>query len=62
MRERYPDSIEILSMLAYMGAIAEDREFAKEAFDLLGDTYVDSVWDGPGRFVHCRRWAETGEW
>lgn len=62
MRERYPDSIEILSMLAYMGTIAEDREFAKAAFDSLGDTYFDSVWDGPGQFVHCRRWAETGEW
>lgn len=62
MRKRYPDSLEIRSVTALMATIAEDREFAKESFDLLGDAYLPDVWRKPERFTHYRHWAETGEW
>jgi hypothetical protein len=61
MRKKYPKSIEILSMNARMAAIAGDREFARESFDLLGDQYLSSVWQKPDRFVSCRTWAQTGK-
>jgi hypothetical protein len=28
----------------------------------IGDQYLPSVWRKPERFVHCRNWAETGQW
>lgn len=62
MRERYPQSLEIRSMAARMAVRAGDREFAKESFDLLGDTYLPNVWRKPERFTHFRNWAETGKW
>jgi len=62
MRERYPDSIKILSQIAKTATAAEDREFAKASFDQLGDVYLPSVWRKPERFIHYRNWAETGQW
>ncbi len=34
----------------------------KAAFDELGETYLESVWKKPERFVHYRTWAQTGKW
>jgi hypothetical protein len=62
LREKYPRSLSLLSDCALLGGMAEDREFAKEMFDALGDAYLPSVWRKPERFVHVKHWAETGKW
>jgi len=62
MCRKYPDSIEIVSNAALLASTAQDREFAKEMFDRLGDTYLPGIWRKPERFVHCRNWANTGKW
>jgi hypothetical protein len=62
MREKYPDSLEVLSQCALLAAQAEDRPFAKAMFDKLGSSYLASVWRKPERFTHVKHWAETGVW
>ena len=42
--------------------MASDQAYAKEMFDLLGDTYLPSVFPKPASFAHYRHWAETGKW
>jgi hypothetical protein len=62
MRKKYPESLDIISQTAMLATLAEDRALAKEMFDQLGDTYLKDVWSKPERFVHYRKWAETGAW
>jgi len=62
LRQKYPESVDILSHLALLAAMANDRETAKAAFDELGDTYLPGVWGKPERFAHVRKWAQTGKW
>ena len=62
MLERFPDSVEIRNVIPMMAVLAQDREFAKEAFDRLDGTYLPLMWRKPQRYVHYRHWAETGEW
>jgi hypothetical protein len=57
MRRAYPQSLDILSEAASLAVNAEDREFAKAMFDLLGDRYLSSVWKKPEYFLDCRKWA-----
>ena len=62
LRQKYPDSLEILSQTALLAATAEDREAAQAAFKELGETYLPDVWRRPERYVHARHWAQTGTW
>lgn len=62
LRQKYPESLELLSNCAKLAAYAQDREFAKEMFDQLGMRFVRNVWRTPERFVHVKNWAETGRW
>jgi len=62
IREKYPRSISLLSGCALLGGLAQDREFAKEMFDALGDNYLPEIWENPERFAHVKHWAETGKW
>jgi hypothetical protein len=62
LREKHPASVALLSSSALLGALAEDRAFAKEMFDQLGMTYLPRVWGKPTRFTHVKHWAETGNW
>ena len=62
LRKKYPDSLSIENWCAKMGTKGNDREFAKAAFERLGDTYVKDVWKKPERFVHFCGWAMTGKW
>ncbi len=62
LREKYPESLEILSQSAMLATMGQDRELAKEMFAQLDGRYLPSVWRKPERFVHYRTWAETGEW
>jgi hypothetical protein len=62
IREKYPRSLSILSDCAMLAGLAQDREFAKEMFAALGNTYFRQTWGSPERFVHVKHWAETGQW
>lgn len=62
MRQKYPRSVEIISHTAMLAAMAEDRDLAKQMFDQLGERYLPEIWKKPERFVHYRKWAETGQW
>ncbi len=62
LRKKYPKSLEILSQTARLACMGRDRMIAKEAFEDLGDTYLEGVWGKPERFVHFRTWARTGQW
>jgi len=62
LRKKYPDSVSIENWCAKMGTLGNDREFAKAAFERLGDSYIEAVWKKPERFVHFRGWAMTGKW
>lgn len=59
---KYPDSETNLSRAAFIATLGNDREFAKECFDLLGDRCVPEVWLVNGRMCHYRNWAYTGKW
>jgi Domain of unknown function (DUF4034) len=60
--KKYPNSETNLSRAAFIATLANDREFAKECFDLLGDRCVPKVWLVNGRMCHYRNWARTGKW
>lgn len=62
LRQKYPESGEILNYTAKLAALAGDRELAKEMFALMGNTYVENVWKSPAQVIQFRHWAETGEW
>ena len=62
MRDKYPESLEILSGSAHLAVLAEDRAVAGKLFEQLGDRYLADTWRTPKRFVRCRRWAQTGRW
>ena len=62
LRTKYPDSLRIINEAALLATMATDQAYAKEMFDLLGDTYLPSVFPKPERFAHYRNWARTGKW
>lgn len=62
MKQKYPASIKVDNYCARLGTLGSDRDYAKSAFDRLGDEYVKSIWKKPERFVHFRGWAQTGKW
>lgn len=61
MLEKYPESLNILSMAALLSTLADDRASAKKWFELLGDRYLQSVWRTPDAFVYRRLWANGGK-
>jgi hypothetical protein len=62
LREKYPDSGEIINYTAKLASLAGDRDLAREMFSLMGNTYVESVWKSPEQVIQFRHWAETGAW
>ena len=62
LRKKYPDSLRFINEGALLATMASDQAYAKEMFDLLGDTYMRSVFSKPDRFAHYRNWARTGQW
>jgi len=61
IRKQYPDSIDKLHTAALFSVAAGDREYAKELFGIIGDTFLPGIWRSPEQFLKCRHWAETGE-
>jgi len=62
MMQRYPDSLEIRSQAAKLGAMAGDFAFAKEQFAAIGKEYHASVWCDGNEFVIYRTAARRGRW
>jgi len=58
MRERYPDSLEIVAATASLAVRAADSVFAKEMLDRVGDTFIPSVWSSPEAFRRDRAWSD----
>ena len=58
MRERYPNSLEIVGFTAALATEAEDHRLAKEMYDRLGDTYLPTVWASQQGFLRNRAWAD----
>lgn len=61
MRQRYPDSLNILNITAMLATLAEDWPMAKESYTRIGDTYLAMVWWKPERFIHFRNLAMAGQ-
>ena len=62
LRVKYPDSLQLTNEAALLATMASDQAYANEMFDLLGNTYLPSVFPKPERFAHYRHWAKTGSW
>jgi hypothetical protein len=59
MRQRYPESLEILSAYCQLACLAGDRPQAKKLFDELGNSVMQSIWGSKDNFVRYRAWAES---
>lgn len=57
MRQRYPESLEILTSYARVACLAEDRIVARKLFDQLGGRMVSGGWRDENSFRRCRNWA-----
>jgi hypothetical protein len=57
LRQRYPDSAEILNTYCRLACIAGDKTHAKTLFDGIGDGIVTYCWGERKRFFQLRRWA-----
>jgi len=57
MRQRYPDSLEILSSYCQLACLAEDRVLARKLFDELGGRMITGAWSDQKNFRHCRNRA-----
>ncbi len=62
LRKKYPDSLAFINEAALLATMASDQAYAKEMFELLGDTYLPAVFRKPESFTHYRHWAQTGSW
>lgn len=57
MRQRYPDSLAIVSGYCRLACIAEDRVLARKLFDELGGRMVGDIWGDQKKFQNYRNWA-----
>ncbi|MFN2542630.1 MAG: hypothetical protein ABR514_10765 [Chthoniobacterales bacterium] len=57
MRQRYPESLEILSSYCRLACLADDRVTARKLFDELGGRMVSGSWRDQNAFRRCRNWA-----
>ena len=57
MRQRYPNSMEILSDYCWLACLAEDRALARKLFDELGGRMVAAIWSDQKNFQNYRQWA-----
>ena len=57
IRQRYPDSLELLSGYCRLACLAEDRVVARKLFDELRGRMIASVWGDQKNFQNYRHWA-----
>jgi len=61
IRQRYPDSLELLSGYCRLACLAEDRVVARKLFDELRGRMIASVWGDQKNFQNYRNWAYSRE-
>jgi hypothetical protein len=57
IRQRYPDSLELLSGYCRLACLAEDRVVARKLFDELGGRMIANIWGDQKDFQNYRNWA-----
>ena len=57
MRQRYPDSLEILNAYCRLACLAGDRVSARKLFDELGGRMITNVWGDQDNFRQWRNWV-----
>jgi hypothetical protein len=57
LRQRYPDSYEILNTYCRLACIAGEKAHAKMLFDQIGEGIITYCWGERKRFFQMRRWA-----
>jgi len=57
LRQKYPDSLEILSGYCNLACQAGDRSLAKQLFQQINGRMVMSVWGTEGTFTNNQNWA-----
>lgn len=57
LRKKYPDSLELNSVAAKLAVKADDKDFAKQAFDLLKGIYISKVWRQKDFYNNSKKWA-----
>lgn len=57
MRQRYPESLEILSDYCWLACLADDRALARKLFDQLNGRMLTSIWRDQNNFRRWRNWA-----
>lgn len=61
LRKKYPRALAIVAKSARIARLAEDRAYAREAFDELDGRYVRGVWPSEQAFISERDWAYSPE-
>lgn len=59
MRQRYPQSLDLVSETALLAVMGNDPALAKEMFDRLDGRYLEDVWRKKEYFLGCQKWAEA---
>ena len=57
MRQRYPESLEIVSAYCRFACLAEDRPLARKLFEELGGRMIKNIWGDEQKFRNYRNWA-----
>lgn len=57
LREKYPDSLQILSAYCMLACQKCDRALARQLFDEIGGRMEVDVWEKKSYFIKCRNWA-----
>jgi hypothetical protein len=60
MRQKYPDSLEILSAYCCLACQADDRALAKQLFQQLNGFFDQEIWGSSSFFQKCHDWALSG--
>jgi hypothetical protein len=57
IRQKYPDSLELISGYCRLACLAEDRVVARKLFDQLGGRMIANIWGDQKDFQNYRNWA-----
>lgn len=55
--EKWPKFTETRDSFAWYSCVFDDRETAREQFDIIGDRFSKAVWGNEAAYLYWRRWA-----
>ena len=59
LRQKYPDSLQILSSSCKLACLSGDRDLAKQLFEEIGGRMEPNIWKNKNYFIKCRNWAHS---